>query len=138
MRTKIVAGNWKMNKSFQEADDLINEILEFVKKFNEEDQSVIICPPALYLELSTDLANETELYVGAQNISQFDKGAYTGEISASMLSSMGVDYTIIGHSERRKYFNETNEMLAAKVNAALNFFGVITGANPTKPFGPSY
>jgi len=119
MRTKIVAGNWKMNKSFQEADDLINEILEFVKKFNEEDQSVIICPPALYLELSTDLANETELYVGAQNISQFDKGAYTGEISASMLASMGVDYTIIGHSERRKYFNETDEMLAAKVNAAL-------------------
>jgi triosephosphate isomerase len=119
MRTQIVAGNWKMNKTFQEADDLINDILDFIVDFKEDNKSVIICPPALYLELATDMANETDLYVGAQNISQHDKGAYTGEISASMLASMGVDYTIIGHSERRKYFAEDDQMLAAKVNTAL-------------------
>jgi triosephosphate isomerase len=119
MRTKIVAGNWKMNKTFEEADDLINAILEFVNKNPQNDKAVIICPPSVYLELATDQAHETDLLVGAQNVSNFESGAYTGEISAAMLSSMGVDYCIIGHSERRKYFNETNNVLAQKVNMAL-------------------
>jgi triosephosphate isomerase len=119
MRTKIVAGNWKMNKTFEEADDLINDILEFVSKNQMEDKAVVICPPSVYLELATDIAHETDLLVGAQNMSQFESGAFTGEISAPMLSSMGVDYCIIGHSERRKYFNESHEVLAQKVNMAL-------------------
>jgi triosephosphate isomerase (TIM) len=121
MRTKIVAGNWKMNKTFEEADDLINAILEFVNKNQLENKAVIVCPPSIYLELATDLAHETDLLVGAQNISNFESGAYTGEISAPMLLSMGVDYTIIGHSERRKYFNELHEVLAQKVNMALKY-----------------
>jgi len=119
MRTKIVAGNWKMNKTFEEADDLINAILEFVNKNELLNKAVIVCPPAVFLELATDLAHETNLLVGAQNISNFEFGAYTGEISGPMLSSMAVDYAIIGHSERRKYFSESNEVLAQKVNMAL-------------------
>jgi triosephosphate isomerase (TIM) len=119
MRTKIVAGNWKMNKTFEEADDLINAILEFVNKSKMKDKAVIVCPPAVYLELATDQAHESDLFVGAQNLSNFESGAYTGEVSAPMLSSMGVDYCIIGHSERRKYFSESHDVLAQKVNIAL-------------------
>lgn len=108
-----------MNKLFEEADDLINDIVEFIKSHELESTAVIVCPPAPYLELATDQAYENDLYVGAQNISNFESGAYTGEISAAMLESMGVDYCIIGHSERRKYFNESHEVLAQKVNVAL-------------------
>lgn len=118
MRTNIVAGNWKMNNTFEEADNLIYEISSFLQD-NPQDVGVIICPPAVYLEMATDHAEESDLVVGAQNISQFEMGAYTGEISAPMISSMGVDYAIIGHSERRKYFNESNEILAEKVKIAL-------------------
>ena len=119
MRTQIVAGNWKMNKLFEEADNLINNIVEFVKSNKLENTAVIVCPPSPYLELATDQSFETDLYVGAQNMSNFESGAYTGEISAAMLASMGVNYCIIGHSERRQYFNESHEMLAEKVNIAL-------------------
>ncbi len=119
MRTQIVAGNWKMNKLFEEADDLINNIVELIKSHEFENTAVIVCPPSPYLELATDQAYENDLYVGAQNISNFESGAYTGEVSAAMLESMGVDYCIIGHSERRKYFNESHEILAEKVNVAL-------------------
>jgi len=119
MRTKIVAGNWKMNKSFEEADELINKIIDLLKEADLSDKAVIICPPAVFLELATDQAFESDIYVGAQNISMFESGAYTGEISAAMLNSMGVDFCIIGHSERRKYFNETPEEIAKKVEMAL-------------------
>ena len=118
MRTKIVAGNWKMNLTFEEADDLVNEITEYLTDHGS-DVGVIVCPPACYLELASDMASETYLHVGAQNISEHESGAYTGEISAAMLASMEIDYSIIGHSERRKYFNESHETLAAKVNMAL-------------------
>jgi len=121
MRTKIVAGNWKMNKTFEEADDLINDVVDFVKNNDLKNTDVIICPPSVYLELATDFANETNLHVGAQNLSNYESGAYTGEISAPMLESMEVGYCIIGHSERRKYFNETNETIAEKVKMALKF-----------------
>lgn len=118
MRKQIVAGNWKMNNTFQEADELVNSILEYIKK-SDDTTEVVICPPSLYLELASDQANETTLMIGAQNVSCNESGAYTGEISALMLASMGIDYCIIGHSERRKYFNENNEMLAGKVEMAL-------------------
>jgi triosephosphate isomerase (TIM) len=121
MRTKIVAGNWKMNKTFDEADDLINAILDAMNEMDHEDIGVIICPPSIYLELATDLVQDSDLLVGAQNLSSFESGAYTGEVSASMLSAMGVDFCIIGHSERRKYFGETHEMLAQKLNLALKY-----------------
>ena len=110
-----------MNKIFKEADDLIANIADFVRNNELENTAVIICPPSLYIELATDLAQETELYVGAQNLSNYESGAYTGEISAAMLESMGVDYCIIGHSERRKYFKESHEVLVEKVNIALKY-----------------
>lgn len=118
MSNKIVAGNWKMNKGFTEAEELIEELISLFEK-EEVDAEVIICPPFPYLEIATDYAQDGFFKVGAQNISQFPCGAYTGEVSAGMLRSMEVDYCIIGHSERRKYFNEDDKMLTAKVNQAL-------------------
>lgn len=114
MRKKIVAGNWKMNKNFQEANDLINDITDILDNTNLNDVNLIVCPPFPYLELATDISIEKGFSVGAQNVSEHEKGAYTGEISAEMLSSMEVEYCIIGHSERRMYFNETNHQLAKK------------------------
>ncbi|HMM12088.1 MAG TPA: triose-phosphate isomerase [Bacteroidales bacterium] len=118
MSNKIVAGNWKMNKGFHEAEELIEELISLFEK-EEVNSQVIICPPFPYLEIATDYAQDGFFKVGAQNISPFPCGAYTGEVSAGMLHSMEVDYCIIGHSERRKYFNEDDKMLAAKVNQAL-------------------
>jgi triosephosphate isomerase len=120
MRKKIVAGNWKMNKSFTQADDLLFEIKEKMLAKPIEDVTVIVCPPFPFLELATDVAEEVALKVGAQNVSQFDEGAYTGETSAGMLQSMDLDYCIVGHSERRKYFKESNEVLAQKVDRLLD------------------
>jgi triosephosphate isomerase (TIM) len=120
MRTKIVAGNWKMNKNFSEADDLLTEILDTIdEKGKPDDVDVVICPPYLYLEMASDMAEDSPVFIGAQNVSQFESGAYTGEISAGMLRSMHVDFAIIGHSERRKYFNEPDEMLLEKAKMAL-------------------
>ncbi len=120
MRTKIVAGNWKMNKTFSEADDLLTEIMDKIdEKGKPDDVDVVVCPPFVYLEMASDMAEDSPVFIGAQNVSQFDSGAYTGEISAAMLRSMHVDFAIIGHSERRKYFQEPDEMLLGKVRAAL-------------------
>jgi len=120
MRKNIVAGNWKMNKSFQEAEFLINDILEELGKRKEAEAEIILCPPYPYLELALDAATETLIHIGAQNVSDKASGAYTGEIAAPMLASMGIDYCIIGHSERRKYFNESHKLLAAKTDILLD------------------
>jgi triosephosphate isomerase (TIM) len=119
MRIKIVAGNWKMNKSFQDAEELLNEIAEGLKEIDLHNTEVVVCPPSTYLELANDFADENHFFVAAQNISDKDSGAYTGEISAMMLNSMGINLTLIGHSERRKYFNESDDFLKNKVDAAL-------------------
>lgn len=119
MRKRIVAGNWKMNKTFEEADELLFELAEGFSELELENVEVVICPPALYLEMSTDVGLENGFSVGAQNCSYEDSGAYTGEISASMLKSLEVDYCLVGHSERRKYFNETHAELAQKVDQLL-------------------
>lgn len=118
MRNKIVAGNWKMNLVFEEAEELIEELNDLLENAKVKAE-VVVCPPFPYLEMSTDYAQEGFFKVGAQNISPFEAGAYTGEVSASMLGSMDVTHCIIGHSERRKYFNEDDKMLTAKVNQAL-------------------
>lgn len=107
-----------MNLSFQEAEDLIENIIELLDDA-EVKAEVVLCPPHPFLELATDYAEEANVKIGAQNVSAFDSGAYTGEVSASMISSMGVTHCIIGHSERRKYFNEDDKMLTAKVNQTL-------------------
>ena len=114
MRTQIVAGNWKMNKAFQEADDLINEINDFVKNNDLGNTAVIVCPPAVYLELATDQAHETDLLVGAQNISNFEGGAYTGEIGVEQLEEFAIKTILIGHSERREVLDESQEIVAEK------------------------
>ncbi|MBS4058931.1 MAG: triose-phosphate isomerase [Bacteroidetes bacterium] len=118
MRKKIVAGNWKMNLGFQEAEELIEEFMTLLEK-QELKTEIILCPPFPYLEMASDYAQEELFHIGAQNISPFEAGAYTGEVSASMLSSMDITHCIIGHSERRKYFNEDDKMLTLKVNQAL-------------------
>jgi triosephosphate isomerase (TIM) len=119
MRKKIVAGNWKMNKTFFEAEELIAEIADELEERELGNNEVVICPPFPYLEMATDIAEEGTIRVGAQNVSDHEDGAYTGEISASMLKSMEVDYCVIGHSERRKYFKEDNALLKRKVDIIL-------------------
>lgn len=119
MRKKIVAGNWKMNKSFGEAEQLIANIASELEGMDLKNKEVILCPPFVYLEMATDIAAESKFKVGAQNMNDHDFGAFTGEISPSMLTSLDVKYVIIGHSERRQHFNESHEFLAEKVNAAI-------------------
>jgi triosephosphate isomerase len=119
MRKKIVAGNWKMNKTFSEAEDLLFNISDLLKENPVNGAEIIVCPPALYLELAADIAHENGFDCGAQNLSEHESGAYTGEISAAMIASTGAKYVIIGHSERRTYFGETDTLLAIKVSQAL-------------------
>lgn len=119
MRKKIVAGNWKMNKTFNEAEDLLFDIADILKSNRPDDVEILVCPPAIYLELSADIAHENGFSCGAQNLSQHEAGAYTGEISAAMIASTGAKYVIVGHSERRTYFGEDDVLLAAKVSQAL-------------------
>ncbi len=119
MRKKIVAGNWKMNKSLFEAEELMAEIAEALKHEKSENVKVILCPPFLYLEMATDFAMDAPFEVGAQNVYPMDSGAYTGEISPLMLRSLRIKYCITGHSERRKYFQESHDFLARKVDALL-------------------
>ena len=108
-----------MNKTFPEAEDLITEIAEGLENFDPGGTEVVLCPPFLYLEMATDISKESKFKTGAQNIYESDSGAFTGEISAVMLRSLEVGYCIIGHSERRKYFDEDPVFLTRKVSAAL-------------------
>ncbi|GAB3986722.1 triose-phosphate isomerase [Spirosoma daeguense] len=120
MRKKIVAGNWKMNKTADEAQALLSEVIGLINDEVSGDVEVVLCPPALYLTTAVQAVTASDrISVGAQNCHEKASGAYTGEISAPMLRSIGVDYVILGHSERRQYFEETNAQLAEKVNIAL-------------------
>ena len=120
MRKHIVAGNWKMNLTFTEADELLDDLMSELEKVElPRDTQVIVCPPFPYLEMASDYANDSYFMVGAQNVSDQEKGAYTGEVSAAMLESCEIDYCIVGHSERRAYYGETDTLVAAKVNQLL-------------------
>ena len=120
MRKKIVAGNWKMNKTADEAKALLSELINMVKDEVTGDVEVVLCPPALYLTTARQyLTAGGKISLGAQNCHEKASGAYTGEISAPMLQSIGVNYVILGHSERRQYFEETNAQLAEKVDIVL-------------------
>lgn len=120
MRKNIVAGNWKMNKSFEEADELVNGIMTILEtKDLPENTMMIICPPFPYLEMCSDYSSDSYFMVGAQNVNDNDKGAYTGEVSATMLNSMEIEYCIVGHSERRAYYGETDAIVARKVDQLL-------------------
>ena len=119
MRQKIVAGNWKMNNDKAETKELIKGIKKSIKNVPLENTRVIIAPSYLSLSSAVKKVKESQLEVASQNMHQAKNGAYTGEISADMLKSIGIKTVIIGHSERREYFDETDELLAEKVNAVL-------------------
>ena len=119
MRKKIVAGNWKMNLNLHEGEVLVSEILDALPELNE-NQKVVIAPPFLHITRILEQTNGIDsVSVAAQNAHHEKSGAYTGEISPVMLKDVGVEYVIIGHSERREYNGENDALLAKKVNAAL-------------------
>lgn len=122
MRKRIVAGNWKMNGTLEEAQKLTSEVVNMVKDEVLEDISVIIAPPFPFLIPVNSIINgNPKIAISSQNCHQEEKGAYTGEVSVPMLSSLDCKYVIIGHSERREYFSETNEQLANKINTSLQY-----------------
>ena len=116
MRKKVIAGNWKMKKLPNEAIDFIDRLTPLVKDTKNE---VVVCVPYTDLFYALLTAQGTNIKIGAQNMHFEEKGAYTGEVSAQMLKSIGVEYVIIGHSERRQYFNETDETVNKKVKTAF-------------------
>ena len=122
MRKPIIAGNWKMNKTIEETIEFINEIKD---KLNDDKVEAVICAPFTVLKDLKEATKGTNIKVGAQNMHYAENGAFTGEVSATMLKEIGIDYVIIGHSERRQYFNETNEACNKKVLKALE-----VGINP--------
>ncbi|MCB0457158.1 MAG: triose-phosphate isomerase [Flavobacteriaceae bacterium] len=120
MRTKIVAGNWKMNLNRDQSLQLVTDISAEIQNYNLNGKRVMVFPPFINVGYVMDSGNRNyQIEVGAQNLHQAESGAYTGEISASMLTNIGVNTVILGHSERREYFHETDELLKEKVDTAL-------------------
>ena len=119
MRKQIAAANWKMNLSHAEAIALLNELIAVPHQLSAH-QEVVIAVPSIYIPLAVEkLSNRPNVFVAAQNCHQKSNGAYTGEISAPMLASIGVKHIVLGHSERREYFAESDTLLAEKLNAVL-------------------
>lgn len=119
MRRKIVAGNWKMNKDYAGAQQLMTQLLSFTHK-NTAECEIYIAPPALYTLMAKDIFSEGKVEVYTQDVSEHESGAYTGEISAEMIKSIGADGSIVGHSERRLYHGETDSHCNKKVKALLD------------------
>ena len=120
MRKNIVAGNWKMNGTIQEGKKLASEVINMVQDEVHNEAEVILCPPFIHLSGLHDLIGTSSgIQLGAQNCHEEESGAYTGEVSADMLASIGIHYVILGHSERREYFNESDALLERKVKHSL-------------------
>lgn len=116
MRKPIIAGNWKMNKTAKESAQLIIDLMDKVKS---AECDVVVCPPFTSLAQVVTLVENTNIKVGAQNMHYEESGAFTGEISPLMLKELGIEFVILGHSERRQYFNEDDELINRKVKAAF-------------------
>ncbi|PKP09814.1 MAG: triose-phosphate isomerase [Bacteroidetes bacterium HGW-Bacteroidetes-4] len=121
MRQKIVAGNWKMNTTYQEGIDLAIAIDKAVAEKGDKNVQVVVAPPFTHIAEINKVVNNERISVAGQNCATETSGAYTGEVSAEMLWSAGADFVILGHSERRSYYGETNDMLKIKVKKALEF-----------------
>src|SRR4051812_44849053 len=121
MRKQIAAANWKMNLTLQQAEALIDDLLKTEYSFGKNQLAVVAVPFPYLINIKDKLAASDNIFVAAQNCYSKKSGAYTGETSAEMLHSIGVDYVILGHSERREYFNESNAMLAEKINICLEY-----------------
>lgn len=121
MRKHIVAGNWKMNKNLEEGKQLASEVVNMVEDEVLDGTQVILIPPFIHLSsISKITESSSKVFLGAQNCNENESGAFTGEISVEMLKSVGTEYVLVGHSERREYYKETNELLAKKVDIALS------------------
>ena len=120
MRKKLIAGNWKMNLDWNEAMTLFAELIQY-EKSNDTHADIAVFPPSLYLRHFYELAQDrkSSISVGAQDCSAQVKGAYTGELAASMIHSVGAKYCLVGHSERREYHRESNDILSEKVERLL-------------------
>ncbi|MBO3445374.1 triose-phosphate isomerase [Clostridium sp. CCUG 7971] len=116
MRKPIIAGNWKMNKTIAEAVEFVNEVKD---KVNNDKVEAVICAPFLALKDLKEATKGSNIKIGAQNMHFEESGAFTGEVAPAMLKEIGIDYVVIGHSERRQYFNETDETVNKKVLKAL-------------------
>jgi triosephosphate isomerase (TIM) len=121
MRKPIIAGNWKMNTDAASAHDLVQGIRDALEASNIADSvDVVLCPPYPFLSLAVQAAKSSRISIGAQNLHEQESGAYTGEVSAAMIRSLGCSHVIIGHSERRQYFGEDDVLVNRKLNAALS------------------
>lgn len=117
MRKPFLAANWKMNKTVEETQAFLNEFIPLVQDVRDED--IVIAPPFTSLHTASSMLKNTNIHLSSQNVFYEDKGAYTGEVSPEMLTGLGCTYVIVGHSERRQYFKETDEILNKKTKAAL-------------------
>ena len=119
MRKKIIIGNWKMNLNLTDSQDLVFKLKNHV--FVNNQVEIAVCPPHAYLLTVSNILKDTNIHVGAQNMFYKEDGAYTGEVSPKMLRDLHIDMVIIGHSERRQYFHETDEDVNLKIKSALKF-----------------
>ncbi len=121
MRKQIAAANWKMNLTLQQGEILVEELLKATHDFSENQEAVLAVPFPYLVNVKKMLTGNNHFFVAAQNCYNKISGAYTGEVSAEILKSVAVDYVIVGHSERREYFNESNKVLAEKINICIEY-----------------
>jgi len=121
MRKQIAAANWKMNLTYQQAEKLLDDVLDAKIQLNEDQLAIFAVPFPYLIMANSEITEERNYFVSAQNCYSKKSGAYTGEVSVEMLDSIGITYCVLGHSERREYFSEGNQLLAEKINICLTY-----------------